>query len=96
MGHDSTRYRIVRIGGQPARYLRRLPRPQQEAIAGAFEYLEQSPLSHPNPTAIKPLKGKLRGLLRFRVGDLRIVYDVSEERHEISILAIQPRGEIYK
>ena len=51
-------FSIERIAPSAEKYLRRLPRKRQEAIAEAFEHLcNVSPFRHLNPTVIKPLKG---------------------------------------
>ena len=87
---------IDKIASKAANYLRRLPRKQQEAIAEAFDFLcQQSPFHHPNPTAIKPLKGEYRGLWRYRVGNLRIMYAVNEDARTIQIVTIDNRGDVY-
>lgn len=89
-------YTIAHVAARAARYLRRLPRPQQEAVAEAFKHLcEMSPLRHPNPTVIRPMKGEYRGYLRYRLGGLRIIYSVDQEQHTISIAAIAQRGDVY-
>ncbi len=89
-------YAIAHVATRAARYLRRLPRPQQEAVAEAFDHLcEVSPLRHPNPTVIRRLKGEYRGFLRYRLGALRIIYSVDQEERTISIVAIDQRGDVY-
>jgi mRNA interferase RelE/StbE len=89
-------FSIERIAPSAERYLRHLPRKRQEAIAEAFEHLcSVSPFHHPNPTTIKPLKGKYKGLWRYRVGNIRIIYDVDRERRTIRIIAIDSRGDVY-
>ncbi len=42
-----------------------------------------------------PLKGRMAGLYKFRVGDYRIVYDLVEEESLIYVLRIGHRREIY-
>lgn len=91
----ATPYAITHIARRAARYLRRLPRPQQESVGGAFKHLCESPRRHANPTVIRPLKGKYEGLWRYRLGDLRIVYAVHQEDRTISIVAIDQRGDVY-
>lgn len=93
---SSPPYTITHVATRAARYLRRLPRPQQEAIAEAFKHLcRVSPFRHPNPTVIRPLKGEYRGLLRYRLGGLRIIYSVEKKERTISIVAIDQRGDVY-
>lgn len=96
MTADDRPFSIVRIAPSAASYLRRLPRPQQQAIAAAFDHLcNISPFQHPNPTTIRPLAGKYKGLWRYRTGDIRIIYDVDTVQRTIRIVAIDSRGNIY-
>ena len=44
---------------------------------------------------IKPLKGKFRNMLRFRVGSRRVLFTVEEKQKEIKIWIIEDRGDIY-
>ena len=89
-------FSIVRIAPTAASYLRRLPRQQQQAISAAFDHLcSVSPFQHPNPTTIKPLAGKYKGLWCYRTGDIRIIYDVNTEQRNIRIVAIDSRGNVY-
>lgn len=59
----------------------------------AFSKLAQDPFTHYN---IKRLTGELKGSLRFRVGDIRIVYSVDKKNNIIYIEIIRPRGDVYK
>ena len=87
---------IERISPQAQSYLRRLPRHKQKAVAKAFDYMcKVSPFRHPNPSVIRPLKGPLKGLWRYRVGDLRIIYEVDKERRTIRVVLIKSRGDVY-
>jgi mRNA interferase RelE/StbE len=93
---EATPYIIERIAPRAANYLRRLPRKQQEAIAEAFEHLcKVSPFRHPKPTTIKALKGKYKGKWRYKVGDIRIIYTVNEEKRTIRVAEIDNRGDVY-
>jgi mRNA interferase RelE/StbE len=56
-------------------------------INKAIEYLTLSPRFHPN---IKPLKGSLVGLYRYRAGDLRLIYSIEDKKLIISIINIKP------
>jgi mRNA interferase RelE/StbE len=71
----------------------RLDPKRQRQIARAIETLRDDPLHSPGVAA---LKGELAGLHRLRVGDFRVVYEVEAEANEVFILAIGPRGDIYK
>lgn len=44
----------------------------------------------------KPLKYSMKGLLKVRFGDYRIVYKIFEEEKKVLILIIRHRKDIYK
>ncbi len=89
-------FSIERIAPSAEKYIRRLARKRQQAIAEAFEHLcNISPFRHPNPTVIRPLKGKYKGLWRYRIGDIRIIYDVDKKQRTIRIVTIDNRGNVY-
>ncbi|MDM8549776.1 type II toxin-antitoxin system RelE/ParE family toxin [Desulfobacterales bacterium HSG2] len=90
-----TSYSIKRIASGATKYLRRLSRKQQEAIAQAFDHLCISPFRHPNPTVIKSLKGNYKGLWRYRIGNIRIIYAVDEKERTIQVTSIDTRGDVY-
>jgi mRNA-degrading endonuclease RelE of RelBE toxin-antitoxin system len=93
---ESSTFSIERIAPNAESYMRRLPRHRQEAVAQAFDHLcNVSPFSHPNPTVIRPLKGKRKGQWRYRIGDIRIVYTVDRQSHAIHIVSIDSRGDVY-
>ena len=64
-----------------------------ERLDNCFEDLEQNPLHGNN---IKPLTGQLKGLLRYRVGDWRVIYKLPKETMKVEIIAILPRGDAYR
>jgi mRNA interferase RelE/StbE len=45
---------------------------------------------------IKPLKGKFAGSLRYRVGDLRVVYTINETSVTVFVITIARRGDVYE
>lgn len=50
-----------------------------------------------NPKKLgKPLKGQFKGLLRYRVGDYRVVFVLDYETKKLIILAINHRKNIYR
>ena len=55
--------------------------------------LEKNPHNGNN---IKQLTGELKGLLRYRVGDWRVIYRLFQETNVVEIIAILPRGNAYK
>ena len=40
--------------------------------------------------------GELEGLYRYRLGKFRMIFRIVEESHEVRIIAIASRGDIYK
>lgn len=43
-----------------------------------------------------PLKGKLKGLYRYRIGDYRVIYAIDQEEKTVMILKVNHRKKIYK
>ena len=69
--------------------LKRLDLPTRRRIISGIAGL----LNEPPQGDIKPLKGKLDGMNRLRVGSWRIIYEATAET--INILTISPRGGAY-
>ncbi len=90
------RYSIERIAPSAASYFRRLSPKTQQRIKQAYKHLcDVSPFLHTNPTVITPLTGKKKGLWRYRLGDIRIIYSIDKEKRAITIVAIDSRGDAY-
>ncbi len=88
-------YTLAPLPRKVENFIRRLEQETQARIDAAFEYIVNSPFRHENPTTIKALHGKKKGLFRYRVGDLRFIYQVDREERVIHILQIDNRGDIY-
>ena len=58
-----------------------------------YPILRENPYYGPN---IKKLKGNYKELYRYRIGDFRLFYKVSEETVIIFILDIESRKDAYK
>ncbi len=43
-----------------------------------------------------PLKGNLKGLYRYRIGEYRVIYVIDEEEKKVIILKVDHRKKIYK
>ena len=67
-------------------------RPLARKLARCFEQLERDPRRHNN---IKRLSGELAGLLRYRVGDWRVIYRIDDETNRVLVLTIAHRREAY-
>lgn len=59
----------------------------------AFSKLAEDPFQQYN---IKRLSGELKGSYRLRLGDMRIIYSVDEEKNIVYIENIGFRGDVYK
>ncbi|MCL4395434.1 MAG: type II toxin-antitoxin system RelE/ParE family toxin [Chloroflexi bacterium] len=58
-----------------------------------FEQIQADPYKHPN---IKPLRGRLAGFLRYRIGDWRVIYPVDDQAKRITVLLIAHRSRAYE
>ena len=88
-------YTLAPLPTKVENFIRRLEQETQARINIAFDYIVRSPFQHENPTTIKPLHGKKKGLYRYRIGDLRFIYQVDREERLIYIVQIDNRGDIY-
>ena len=76
-------------------FIKRQNSRMQKRINVAFESIIRSPFPHENPTAITALRGKKKGLYRYRIGRFRFVYRVDRDNRLIRIVEIDNRGDIY-
>ena len=58
--------------------------------------LESLALDSENAPGVKAMEGEYAGCHRMRHGDLRVIYQWDRQEDPIVILAIGPRGDIYK
>jgi mRNA interferase RelE/StbE len=87
---DAPRYE-VRLSRRAHRYYERLPADTARRVDRAFEALCRNPYGRGD---IKPIQGA-PGLYRYRVGDLRVIYQVDRQARIITVLAILPRGDAF-
>lgn len=71
----------------------KLTRKKQEQIAEIISKLEINPFAVPN---VKPLQGSRQEDYRIRIGTLRLIYRVEQQRLVIIVLDLGSRGDIYK
>ncbi len=84
-------YRVL-LSQAAANALRQLPSEQQPRMANALRALAH----WPRPQAdVRPLKGKLAGYYRLRVGNLRAIFEAADEHRVIRVIRIGPRGRVY-
>jgi mRNA interferase RelE/StbE len=69
----------------------RLPLAMMARIATELRGL----VENPRPPGVTALKGRLRGMLRLRVGDWRIVYQVDDHTETVVITEIAHRGKVH-
>jgi mRNA interferase RelE/StbE len=50
---------------------------------------------NPCPSGIKVLKGN-KGLLRLRIGEYRVIYNIEDDRLIITIIEVRHRSKIYR
>ena len=83
----------IEISREAERYYEHQDRKMKQRINRSIEVLRQDPLNGPR---IKRLVGPLAGNYRYEVSGLRIVYEVDQGRRIVKIMAIGPRGDIYR
>ena len=64
-----------------------------ERINTAIETILQNPRFNIH---VKKLQGKLSQMYRYRLGDIRIIYEIHEDIKTIRIKTIEYRGSVYK
>jgi mRNA interferase RelE/StbE len=82
----------VRLLGAAVRDLARLDKPAGRRIVERVNWLAS------NHDSVRPeaLSGSLAGLYKFRVGDLRVVYEILRAEQTILVHAIGHRRDIYR
>ncbi len=88
---------IVRLTKRAKKQLDRLQiamRPRiNDALKNLVDYYSEKE-NIPKPD-VKMLKGKYKGLLRLRVGDVRVVFRLEYEQFVIFVIEIVPRKDAY-
>ena len=82
-------YNVV-LSRDAARTLEKATPAMRRRLIGAFERLKARPDSG------KKLRGELEGSFSLRIGGMRAVYGVDADKKVVVVLAIGPRGDIYK
>lgn len=75
------------------RYLRRLPKPLQEAVLRVVRALCNEPL---NPRLSAARHGRYAGYRRARIGNLRLIFRIEADRLTVLVTQLGPRGDIYR
>ena len=76
-----------------ARYYESADKKLQERIAKAISNISKNPRFHVH---IKRLEGELKHMYRYRLGNVRILYEIHEDIKTVRIKTIEARGSAYK
>ena len=68
-------------------------RPLARKLARCFAQLERDPRRHSN---IRRLKGAMAGMLRYRVGDWRVIYEIDDDARQVNVILIAHRRDVYE
>ena len=82
----------VILSPEAADFFAAADRPLARKLARCFTQLETEPRRHNN---VKHLSGEFAGLLRYRVGDWRVVYRIDDPSNRVLVLSIAHRREVY-
>ncbi len=82
----------LRFSGKSRNHIRRLDQGTKRRIVQRIERLLADPL---DPLVSEPMAARA-GLRKSRVGLWRIVYEVDRAAGTVDILAVQPRGQVYR
>jgi mRNA interferase RelE/StbE len=83
----------VELSHEAQRFYERCDKPVSRKLARCFQSLEKNPREGNN---VKPLKGKLVGSYRYRVGDLRVVYTINDREVTVYVITIAKRSDVYE
>jgi mRNA interferase RelE/StbE len=85
-------YKIL-LTKESEKYYKKCDTKTKKTLNECFDILKINPHYGTN---IKKLHGELTGLLRYRVGSLRVIYSIEDENVSVIIVAIGSRGDVYK
>ncbi|WP_010271884.1 type II toxin-antitoxin system RelE family toxin [Paenibacillus senegalensis] len=83
----------VEFSNEAKKYLKRQDKETVVRIFNAIELIRVNPSNHPN---VKKMKGYEGEIYRLRVGGLRILFELLNDKIVIFIFKIGPRGDVYK
>ena len=82
----------ISFTGRARKQFLKLDADTQDRVADAIDRMREWP---DLTLDIAPLRGRLRGSLRLRVGAYRVIFTIDHEEQHISIAAVAPRGSVY-
>ena len=88
----SPRYRLVVAGPADRRISEKLPEPVAAAVA---EFMTGELLAEPHRVG-KQLGGPLEGIWSARRGSYRVLYEIGEEAHTVTVMDVAHRGDAYR
>ena len=81
----------VRLSRSANRYYQRVDIDTARRLEQCFSQLNQNPFAASN---VRPIRGR-RGLYRYRVGSIRVLFNVNQRERIVLIITIGPRGDVY-
>ena len=87
-----TKFQVI-LQKQPAKYYKKAEKKTARLLEKVFKQLEQNPFYLPGK--IKRLKG-IKGRWRYNTNGLRIIYEIDVTGRKAGVIAILPRGDVYK
>ncbi|MBN1189254.1 MAG: type II toxin-antitoxin system RelE/ParE family toxin [Dehalococcoidales bacterium] len=82
----------IALSREAVKYYKKVSASTAARLDRCFTNLEFEPLKGSN---IKPLKG-IPGKYRYRIGNLRVVYEIDYAGNTVYVLAVLPRGQAYR
>ncbi len=88
---NGQRFRIA-LSKESLKYYSKVSTDTAERLDQCFVSLESEPIKGAN---IKPLKA-MAGKYRYRIGGLRVIYEIDLPGRVVNVVAILPRGQAYR
>jgi mRNA interferase RelE/StbE len=82
----------IALSKEALKYYNKVSLSTASRLDKCFAVLEQEPFKGSN---VKYLKG-IAGKYRYRIGNIRVIYEVDNTEGTVYVLAILPRGQAYK
>lgn len=82
----------VEVASQAARAIRKLERAEQQRVVAALDDIGHNP--RPSGKHVKAITGGPQRLLRYRIGDLRILYETIDVSGVVLIHAVVARKDL--
>lgn len=83
----------VLVSHEAEKYYKKQNRNTKRKLNKCIDDLGKEPLLDPH---IKRLHGKLEGKYRYKIGNIRVVYEVDIKNKIVEIKSIGGRGDVYK